>query len=54
MENAFKIIGLSNPHAWMEMADEKLVCLTASVAPACQPGDAQKLLKMISISVSEL
>lgn len=54
MENAFKIIGLCNPHAWMEMADEKLVCLMLSVAPACQLGAAHKLLKMISISVSEL
>lgn len=54
MENAFKIIGLGNPHAWMEMADEKLVCLMLSVAPARQPGDAQKLLKIISTSVSEL
>lgn len=52
MENAFKIIGLGNPHAWMEMADEKLK--SSCVAPACQPGGAHKLLKMISISVSEL
>lgn len=43
MENAFKIIGLGNPHAWMKMADEKLVCLTFSVAPASQPGDAHTL-----------
>lgn len=54
MENAFKIIGLGNSCAWMKMANEKLVYLILSIAPAAQPGDAHKPLKMTSISFSEL